>query len=105
MKSPVIAAILLVLAVPALASPRHPTPTQWRDIHTYAASWTTCGGFDGDESSFREAYNGRYSYAELKNFCDTADRLGKKLEAHGFCRVGKGGVGRAGGTHCYTIHD
>ena len=104
MKSPIVMTMLLVLAAPAAASTRHPTPAQWRDIHTYGVSWRTCGGFDGDENSFREAYNGRYSYAEMKNFCATADRLGKELKARGFCLVGKGGVGRAGGVRCYSIH-
>jgi hypothetical protein len=100
-----IIAALLLSTGPSLASPRHPTAAQWKDIHTYGVSWRTCGGFDGDESSFREAYNGGYSYAELKNFCGTAARLGPRLEAQGFCLVGKGGVGRAGKRHCYAIHE
>jgi hypothetical protein len=100
-----VASVLLGLATPAIASPRHPTPAQWKAIHAYGTSWRTCGGFDGDESSFREAYNGGHSYAELKGFCDTATQLGPKLEAQGFCLVGKGGVGRAGKGHCYAVHD
>jgi hypothetical protein len=98
-----IATALLLSTGASPASPRHPTPAQWKDIRTYGASWRTCGGFDGDESSFREAYRGGYTYAELKNFCSTADRLGKKLKAQGFCLVGKGGVGRAGKGHCYEL--
>ena len=94
-------AALLLSTGPSAASPRHPTPAQWKDIHTYGTSWRTCGGFDGDERSFREAYRGGYTYAELKNFCSTADRLGKKLKAQGFCLVGKGGVGRAGSRYFY----
>ena len=41
----------------------------------------------------------------VKKACATMERLDKKLSAQGFCLVGKGVVGRAGGNHCYTIHD
>jgi hypothetical protein len=51
MKTPIIAAILLVLAMPALASPRHSTPAQQKDIHRlYAASWR-CLEYNPDNGS------------------------------------------------------
>ena len=73
MKSPIIATILLVLAAPALASPRHPTPAQWKDINTFTAAWTHCGGYDGSE------------HLELIKSCDAANKLEKKLTKQGFC--------------------
>ena len=95
---PLIAAVaLLVLATPALASPRHPTPAQWRDIR----AWET-----GNEACY-------YSIKpeKVKKGCTAADRLKKKLEPQGFCFYGHGTVGRAGGpnkeypgsNHCYTL--
>ena len=108
MKSLTIATILLVLAAPAFASPRHPTPAQWRDIHKYSEAASYCANHrTGEESG---------EVGETKTNCDIAGRLGKKLEARGFCLYAKSGVGRAGKLktpptglagerHCYTIHD
>ena len=112
------AGLFFVLAGPALASPRHPTPAQWRDIHKYSKAAAYCANHrTGEEGG---------EVGETKTNCDTADRLEKKLVPQGFCTVGKGGIGRAGKPftqkewerasnslstvpkgerHCYTIHD
>ena len=95
MKSPIIATILLVLAAPALASPRHPTPAQWKNIDALEAA--------------HEACNYRLDHEVRKKACATEARLMPKMAAQGFCLVGHGTVGRAGGriseyrNHCYTI--
>jgi len=82
-----IAAALLLSTGPSPASPRHPTPAQGKDINRYVYAAPRCAnGEDNDET---------------KKQCDEADRLGKKLEAQGFCRYGKGGIGRAGGKYFY----
>jgi len=93
-----IIALLLLAAAPALASPRHPTPAQLRDKHALTAAYGACF-YRTDPEVVRKA-------------CATMDRLDKKLSAQGFCLVGKGEVGRAGGPvkgspgdrHCYRIH-
>jgi len=93
------AGLFFVLAGPALASPRHPTPAQWRDIHKYSKAAAYCANHrTGEEGG---------EVGETKTNCDIEDRLGKKLEARGFCLYAKSGVGRASkdGEHCYTIHD
>jgi len=92
-----IIAALLLSAGPSLASPRHPTPAQWKDIHTFSDAASYCANHRTDEEGGE--------VGETKTNCDTADRLRKKLKAQGFCTYGKGGVGRAGKHHCYTIHD
>jgi hypothetical protein len=97
MKSLIVAAALLVLATPAITSPRHPTPTQWRDIDALNAAYGAC--------TFRT------DPEVVKKACARQDKLLPKLEAQGFCFVGKGGVGRAGGpikeypgsNHCYSL--
>jgi len=96
---PAMAGLFFVLAGPALASPRHPTPAQWRDIHKYSKAAAYCANHrTGEEGG---------EVGETKTNCDIEDRLGKKLEARGFCLYAKSGVGRASkdGEHCYTIHD
>jgi len=99
MRRVIAAMTLLLLAGPALASPRHPTPAQWKDIHAYSeaeAFWINHHtGVPEDES------------AEVRKSRADADRLEKKLTAQGFCVYGKGGVGRSSkdGKHCYTVRD
>jgi len=85
-KSLIAAVALLVLATPALASPRHPTPTQWRDIHTFGGLHGRCGGAD-DPANQPE---------HLTKACVAASKLQKTLTAQGFCVYGHGAVGRAG---------
>ena len=99
MKSPVVMTMLLVLAAPAAASPRHPTPAQWRDMHKFSAAASYCANHRTDEEGGE--------VGETKTKCDIADRLRNKLKAQGFCTYAKGGVGRPStdGEHCYTIHD
>jgi hypothetical protein len=103
----IIAAVLLSTG-PSLASPRHPTPAQWRDIHKFGDAAAYCANHRTGE--------GGGEVGKTKINCDIEDRLGKKLEAQGFCLYAKGGVGRtgklkipptglAGERHCYTIHD
>jgi hypothetical protein len=85
MKTSIIAAVLLVLAVPALASPRHSTPAQQKDIHRlYAASWR-CLEYNPDNGS-----DPNYAIPEdenqmSKNACNLSARLQKKLGKQGFC--------------------
>ena len=92
MKS-LITAILLALTTSALASPRHPTPAQWRDIRAFESLYGRCGGAD-DPANQPE---------HLTKACVAASKLQKTLTAQGFCVYGHGEVGRAGGTHCYLL--
>ena len=91
MKSLIAAVALLVLATPAFASPRHPTPAQLRDIR----AWET-----GNEACY-------YSIKpeKVKKGCAAADRLRKKLEPQGFCFYGHGTVGRRGKKYWYPGFD
>jgi hypothetical protein len=79
----------LLLAAPALASPRNPTPAQWRYIQTLEDAHEAC------------VYS--IKPEKIKAGCATADRLKKSLKARGFCFYGHGVVGRRGGSHCYTL--
>ena len=67
----------LLLATPALAATAHPRDRAM--IHQYQDAYGTC-------------------YYTLKpgNACDTTSKLAEKLEARGYCLVGKAGVGRPG---------
>src|SRR4051794_7805075 len=78
MKSLIIASALLVLAAPAFASPRHPTPAQQKDLQTIYHTFGQCGD------------------SEREKECDTAHKLMKKLEGQGFCFYKRLVVGRTG---------
>lgn len=112
MKTPIIAAMLLVLAAPALASSRTPTPAQWKVIHKYSEAALYCTNHrTGEESG---------EIGETKKQCEVEIKLGNKLKARGFCLYAKSGVGRTGKPwtqkedweswqrgqrHCHAIHD
>jgi hypothetical protein len=85
MKVPVITAILLVLAVPVLASPRHSTPAQQKDMHRlYAASWR-CFEYNPDNGSDPAYAIPEHENQASKNACDLSAELQKKLWKQGFC--------------------
>jgi hypothetical protein len=85
MKIPVIAAVLFVLAAPALASPQPLTPSQQKDTHRlYAAAWR-CFEYNPDNGS-----DPAYAIPEDENqvskkACDLSAKLQKKLGKQGFC--------------------
>jgi hypothetical protein len=73
---PLIVAALLVLAAPAVASVRPPTPAQEKDLQTIYRTFGAC--------------------TENEKLCDTAHKLMKKLEKQGFCFYKRLVVGRTG---------
>ena len=95
MKSIIVTAILLTLAIPAYASPRSPTPAQERDIAAMQTAFSRCGGYDGPAED----------RPELTEACALSDKLITKLGKQGFCFYGHLAVGRASrdGQHCYKI--
>ena len=89
---PLIAAVaLLMLATPAIASPRHPTASQWRDIRALEDAHGAC------------VY--RTDPDAVKKGCALETRLLPKLEAQGFCFYGHGTVGRRGKKYWYPGFD
>ena len=84
-----IAAALLLSTGSSLASPRHPTPAQWRDIRALESAHEDC------------AYSVKPE--KVKQGCATSAKLKKKVTAQGFCFYGHGVVGRSGGSRCYAL--
>jgi hypothetical protein len=86
MKSTLVAAALLVLAVPATAATARPADRAL--IERFERAHGFCV----------------YSIHANHPTCDeVAGRLAERLTAKGYCIYGHGVVGKRGGTHCYTI--
>ena len=91
MKSLIVAAALLVLATSAFASPRHPTPTQLKDIRAWEDAHEAC------------VYSIKPEV--IKKGCAMEARLLPKLKTQGFCFYGHGVVGRRGKKYWYPGFD
>jgi hypothetical protein len=85
MKTCVIAAILLVLSVPALASPRHSTPAQQKDIDRLYSASGRCLEYNPGNGSDPDYAIPENENQVSKNACDLSARLQKKLGKRGFC--------------------
>jgi hypothetical protein len=93
-----IIAALLLSAGPALASPRHPTSAQLKDIHRYNYAYLRCREYAPIGSTVSEAEN-----RTSKKACDLRDRLSKKFERQGFCFYKYVNIGRPGKGACEAL--
>lgn len=92
MKKPLtIAAILLILTVPAFAASKK----DMKDIRDWEGLNGQC------------VYGKPLDHPVTIKACAAADKLKKKLTARGYCTYGHGVVGRSSkdGKHCYRIGD
>ena len=86
MRSLIIAAVLLISTVSAFAA-RQPSTVQWKTIHEYSNAALGCIHANPDD--------GERTSKEVVEFCTTADKLRKKLEAQGFCAYASSGAATA----------
>ncbi len=77
-----IAAAVLLSTGATLASPRHPTPAELKNIHRFYFAYGRCREYAPTGSTVPEAEN-RVS----KKACDRRDKLTRKFERQGFCSL------------------